>query len=88
MGAFILDQGPASGASNEAWHEYMKLLYYRVNIKLRAANLVRGDLKELNFSDLGISSFFADHQRVLRPKAAAAVTAGGVAATARKSKSF
>jgi hypothetical protein len=54
MGAFILDQGPASGASNEAWHEFMKLLYYRVNIKLRDANLVRGELNGLNLSDLGI----------------------------------
>jgi AraC family transcriptional regulator, positive regulator of tynA and feaB len=58
--------------SNDAWHQFMELVYYRVNIKVDDDEWVRGELKELKLGELGISSFQADRQRVFRPKTAAA----------------
>lgn len=65
-------KGLPSAVTLGAWHDYLEQVYYRLDIQIRNAEQVRGDLEELTLGELGISRFSADQQRVSRPKAAAA----------------
>ncbi len=50
----------------EAWRDYMAEVYYRVDVKPREEEQLRGELHELLLGQLGLSNFIADQQRVLR----------------------
>ena len=57
--------------SIEAWRQAMAEVYYRLDIKSAHADRLRGELVDWQSDTMGVSSFKADAQRVIRRKEAA-----------------
>ena len=57
--------------SIDAWRQAMAEVYYRLDIQTRHDDRLNGELLDVQFSSMGISSFKADAQRVIRRKEAA-----------------
>lgn len=57
--------------SIDAWRQAMAEVYYRLDIQSRHDDRLNGELLDVQFDSLGISSFKADAQRVIRRKEAA-----------------
>lgn len=57
--------------SLKAWRQAMAEVYYRLDITPAHADSVRGELLDWQSGTLGVSSFKADAQRVIRDKSAA-----------------
>jgi len=66
-------QGLPSVNSLEAWRQFMSTVYYRLDIVPKNKERIRGELKEAQLQAIGVSSFKADAQRVVRYKEAAQI---------------
>ena len=66
-------QGLPSVDSLEAWRQFMSTVYYRLDIVAKNKERIRGELREAQFQSIGVSSFKADAQRVVRYKEAAQI---------------
>lgn len=63
-------QGVQTRHSVDAWREYMSTVYYQLDIVPGRRDCLRGELREAQLEAVGVSSFNADAQRVVRYKEA------------------
>ncbi|MCG8355904.1 MAG: helix-turn-helix domain-containing protein [Kiloniellales bacterium] len=58
--------GLAPERSLAAWRDFMAEVYYRVDVTPRCRDRLSGELEEVVLSDIGLSNFKSDEQRVFR----------------------